>query len=554
MPPERAVLTLKPSDDWLPTVEGLVRGFAASKGYPPVLAETLAGLALEACGNLARAVDVNHPPDDCHITLRDDPTALILDIDFSDKIPLAPPPAKGGDPAAPGASDWTRCRTGRVDKVFYKSRGSRRVLTLVFYHRQPGREGELWVMRLVPKLAQAVALDVRPPEGEFPAAGLICNPFTNRVLTLGPNETFVVQHIDGKRSYYDIYLEHIDQIGLVSPDVLAGLHESLVLSGMLDTADPRAEKFKPSLARRILNPNFSIPNADAVVEAIFRRLGFLTGPVGAALLIAIGLFGVYAFASGPATLRSASQLQSFFETDPLALVFLYLLMLATTVIHEFGHALACKRFGGRVHRLGIMFYLVMFIFYCDTTASSLFPKPSQRIMVSLAGPLTTFACQGLGFYFVSLPAANASTWAYVWESYCLMALFCLAMNFAPFIKMDSYYMLMDALDMPNLRERSFAYLGRKIFGRLSQKARRPSLPEPNARERRVFWLYGTVSTAFSLFFVVYSLHYYGSRLVVHASDYEPIWAAIVLVLILSRLAGQAYRKYYALRHWENRLK
>jgi putative peptide zinc metalloprotease protein len=40
----------------------------------------------------------------------------------------------------------------------------------------------------------------------------------------------------------------------------------------------------------------------------------------------------------------------------------------------------------------------------------------------------------------------------------------LVMNFNLFIRMDAYHMLMDWTGIPNLRQRSFSYLQRKLLG------------------------------------------------------------------------------------------
>jgi len=69
----------------------------------------------------------------------------------------------------------------------------------------------------------------------------------------------------------------------------------------------------------------------------------------------------------------------------------------------------------------------------------------------------------------------------------------------PLIKLDGYYALADALEIPNLRERSFEYcsalLARKLLGA------GPELPAVKPAERRAFLLYAPIAAGFTLFWM-----------------------------------------------------
>ena len=56
-----------------------------------------------------------------------------------------------------------------------------------------------------------------------------------------------------------------------------------------------------------------------------------------------------------------------------------------TVLHEFGHAYACKRFGGEVPEMGLVFILSAPCAYVDASASWKFTSKWHRIAVGLAG-------------------------------------------------------------------------------------------------------------------------------------------------------------------------
>src|SRR5207245_10852695 len=63
------------------------------------------------------------------------------------------------------------------------------------------------------------------------------------------------------------------------------------------------------------------------------------------------------------------------------------------------------------------------------------------------------------------------------------------------LKLDGYYMLSDYLDLPNLRRRSFRYLGNRLK-KLTGTTDHPE--EPSARERRLHLTYGLLAAVPSL--------------------------------------------------------
>jgi len=68
-------------------------------------------------------------------------------------------------------------------------------------------------------------------------------------------------------------------------------------------------------------------------------------------------------------------------------------------------------------------------------------------------------------------------------------------NINPLIKIDGYYALASILDMPEMREESFRYLGAVFQGRV---LRLPvEVPVVSRRKRRIYWIYGTLALAYT---------------------------------------------------------
>jgi putative peptide zinc metalloprotease protein len=129
------------------------------------------------------------------------------------------------------------------------------------------------------------------------------------------------------------------------------------------------------------------------------------------------------------------------------------------VIHEFGHGLSCKAFGGEVHQMGALLMCFSPSLYCNVTDAWTLANKWQRILISFAG------------IYVELMIAAAATfvWWYTphWPfvnnvALCLMTLCSIStfmFNANPLMRFDGYYMLADWLEVPNLREKCNRYLG-----------------------------------------------------------------------------------------------
>lgn len=160
------------------------------------------------------------------------------------------------------------------------------------------------------------------------------------------------------------------------------------------------------------------------------------------------------------------QSAGFLSPDNLVLV-----LVATVVLklmHELGHGIACKHFGGYVPTFGIMFILFAPLPFVDATASWGFREKWRRIFVSSAGI----------YVELFIAAVAAVVWAHSGEgtlgaiAYNVMligSVTTLLFNMNPLLKFDGYYILSDLFSLPNLQQRSGNYLQylleRYAFGR-----------------------------------------------------------------------------------------
>jgi putative peptide zinc metalloprotease protein len=159
-------------------------------------------------------------------------------------------------------------------------------------------------------------------------------------------------------------------------------------------------------------------------------------------------------------LLSVRQWELFFQTfvDSLTLSglasFALALMLAKT-LHEMGHAVVATRYGVRVAHMGVAFLVMWPMLYTDTGESWRLRDHRKRLHIAAAGMTVEMVLAGLSLlgWALSPPGPLRSAFFYLATTSLVMTL---ALNISPFMRFDGYYVLSDALDMPNLHERSGA--------------------------------------------------------------------------------------------------
>jgi putative peptide zinc metalloprotease protein len=128
------------------------------------------------------------------------------------------------------------------------------------------------------------------------------------------------------------------------------------------------------------------------------------------------------------------------------------------VIHEFGHGLSCKAFGGECHEMGVLLMCLSPALYCNVTDAWTLADKWKRIIISFAGIyVELIIAAGATFvwwYTPAYPIANNI-------ALCVMVLCSVStvvFNANPLMRFDGYYMLADWLEIPNLREKSNRFL------------------------------------------------------------------------------------------------
>lgn len=151
----------------------------------------------------------------------------------------------------------------------------------------------------------------------------------------------------------------------------------------------------------------------------------------------------------------AEPLEGMLAARNLAIMWITLVVLK--VFHEFGHAFACKHFGGHVPEMGLSLILLTPCAYVDATASWGFPRRRDRLIVALAGMYfeTIIAALAVFAWALTEPSVVRSA---AYNVMILAGAVTVLFNINPLMRFDGYYILSDLVEIPNLRARSTQYI------------------------------------------------------------------------------------------------
>ncbi|MDH3319407.1 MAG: hypothetical protein OEO84_06915 [Betaproteobacteria bacterium] len=164
------------------------------------------------------------------------------------------------------------------------------------------------------------------------------------------------------------------------------------------------------------------------------------------------------------------------------------------LLHELGHGLAVRRWGGEVHEFGVTFLVLTPAPYMDASAAAAFRDRWRRVVVSAAGILMELALAAAAvLVWLAVQPGLVRDFAFVLLFVCLAST--LLFNGNPLLRFDGYHVLCDLLDTPNLAMRSHAYWVHLLRRLLGADA---SAPAMGRGERKWLLAYSPLSWGYRL--------------------------------------------------------
>jgi putative peptide zinc metalloprotease protein len=185
-----------------------------------------------------------------------------------------------------------------------------------------------------------------------------------------------------------------------------------------------------------------------------------------------------------------------FTSKPFSdIVEFWILLFVIGFIHESAHGLTCKHFGGEVHAMGLLFLYLTPAFYCDVTESWIYASRGQRLWTIIAGIWVELTLCGIAMFIWVNSAPGFWLHDLMYKVILFTGVAVIVMNLNPLLKLDGYYFLTEAIGIPDLKERSTAFVSEWFKSNI---LRLPVLVTPIPRKRApLFILYALLSGAYS---------------------------------------------------------
>jgi putative peptide zinc metalloprotease protein len=332
----------------------------------------------------------------------------------------------------------------------------------------------------------------------------------NKFLQLSEEDFFVWESLNGETSIRDIALAYFlkyNSMGFANIGTLIG---KLISNGFLKEKSvntlgilqhhfaKKTMKYKVMMSlRKIINFSYQIHDVDSKMKSLYKKFAwiFYTKPfiIISVLLTLMGIILFYKILM--------IDPDSFSNLSPGELLAAFLLLNGCLVIHELAHGFTTTHYGREVGGFGLMLYYGGVAAFCETTDIWMAPRFS-RFAVSFVGPYTNFFLASILSIISFFSLGNSTCVSILLKAAFLNYLLGL-LNLNPLLEWDGYYMIMDYLEIPNMRKKSFAFLKREFFNKIKNSKK-------FSREEKILASYGIIAFAYTAFIVLFiPFRFYG---------------------------------------------
>jgi putative peptide zinc metalloprotease protein len=237
---------------------------------------------------------------------------------------------------------------------------------------------------------------------------------------------------------------------------------------------------------------------------------------------------------------------------PATVIWLSVTLALTKVLHEIGHALACRRYGGECHEMGLLLLVFTPCLYCNVSDAWMVPGKWQRAAIGVAGVV------------VELVLASVCTFLWWFSEPGLFNALCfnvmlvcsvstILFNGNPLLRYDGYFVLADLIEIPNLAQQASAEIFHSLIElTLGVPAQRDEEHSPG---RRLFLiLYGVASAAYRVMVIVGIV--WLLRRVLRPHGVEVLADVLGIVVVAGMIAAPSWRAARFIRQafWSRQMK
>ena len=393
----------------------------------------------------------------------------------------------------------------------------------------------------------------------------IKDPLSLRYYQLREEEFFILQQLDGHTSAEEIVAaverefapQKVTYRQLHS--FLAMLHrEGLITSDSTGQGETLLERHRQARRRSLLRGLSSILalrfrglDPEPILAWLYPRTRWCFSPWAMAFcLLLVSAAACLVSFRFEAIAARLPDFQAFFCGE--SLIWFAVAIAASKILHEFGHGLTCKHFGGECHELGVMLLAFTPCLYVNVSDAWMLPNKWHRVAVSGAGILVelTLAAGCTFLWWFSEPG--------LLNSLCLhLMIVCsvstVVFNGNPLLRYDGYYVLSDLIEVPNLHDRSAALLRRWVLRAVLGVEGGSDRMYPE-RHRLLLTAYAVASFVYRLFVIAAILWFCYQALKPHGLQVlAQLLTVTVIAGLIARPTWQAFR-FFSMPGWTTQVK
>lgn len=396
----------------------------------------------------------------------------------------------------------------------------------ILTRRQPAQSFDIWKLaeeRLNPAKYRPIRItDAELAEVTGRAGAkrfMLRNPDNNKYVTLGEEELFLWNLMDGQNTVKDLVLEYFSKYGSMGQEVLLNLLGLLKSNGffrqkpapvmqslMVRLQGKKLVAWLMSAVSFFMHRTFTSKRVDGYFDWLYRHVArpMYTRPGLIIILFLLTtdlvLFSYFFF------VQHISLLISHRGASIHDLISIMLISYGSICLHEHAHGLTVKHYGRKVLRAGVMLYFGSPIAFVDTTDIWMKPR-NPRMAVSFAGPCCN-AVIGCFLFLTALFLPDSTVRSILIQGGILNTILFIA-NLLPIAETDGHYIIQDYLEMPRLRPQSLSFIGRGMWQKLARH-------EHWAKDDFIRLLYGLAAVAGAGLLLYIGVHLWftmGARLV-----------------------------------------
>ncbi len=337
------------------------------------------------------------------------------------------------------------------------------------------------------------------------------DPASNRFFRMSPVAHELVGLLDGRRTVEDAWTIVAEKHGPDAPtqpeviELVAHLYNSNLLSvdaspeteQLLRRGRERLKKKVQGQAIGIMYFRMRLFNPDAIlsaVEPVLRPVLNRWGLIAWAVFVAVALY------------RLVPELGAFGEgfrdaIAPSNWLWIIAVFVVAKGLHELGHGVICKRFGGQVPEFGALLLVLVPSPYVDASASWAFASKWQRIAVGSGGMIFELFLASIAVHVWLATSPGELPHQLAYNAMLTAGVSTLVFNANPLMRFDGYYILSDLLEIPNLMQRSFKMLQYQ-FQRFVYRLDDAQAPTSDPGEGLTLTIYGIAATIYRVFLFV----------------------------------------------------